>query len=169
MTCAWRFSSSVSLAQPVMVMMTSSEKDPVRLPTASGVPRPSWEEYFCKMAELVASRAACTRSQVGAVIVASNRVIATGYNGAPAGQLECTEGGCPRGLLSLAECASTQTDPTSGYDNCISAHAEINALLFAGPAARGATLYVTRAPCPWCAKVVAAAGIEKVIVATSRT
>lgn len=144
--------------------MEKLAEQPLELPTASGNPRPSWDDYFCSMSQLVATRAACTRSQVGAVIVKQNRVISTGYNGAPAGELECTQGGCPRGLLSTDECPSTSTDPTSGYDNCISAHAEINALLFAGPDAAGATLYVTRAPCPWCAKVVRAAGIERVVV-----
>ena len=57
--------------------------------------RASWDEYFMEIAEIVKTRATCLRRQVGAVIVKDNRIITTGYNGAPAGLKHCTEmGGC---------------------------------------------------------------------------
>jgi diaminohydroxyphosphoribosylaminopyrimidine deaminase/5-amino-6-(5-phosphoribosylamino)uracil reductase len=51
------------------------------------------------------------------------------------------------------------------------AHAEVNALAAAGPAARGATLYVTLEPCchhgktPPCTDAIVRAGIERVVAA----
>ncbi len=53
------------------------------------------------------------------------------------------------------------------------AHAEVNALDDAGPAARGATLYVTLEPCnhhgrtPPCTQRVLAAGVRRMILETS--
>lgn len=120
--------------------------------------RVSWHEYFLHIAAAVSTRAACTRSQVGAVLVKDNRIISTGYNGAPAGDVHCTDGGCPRGLMSYEELPAG-----SDYASCVALHAEINCLAYARDEARGGTLYITRSPCDWCAKVIRAFGIEDVI------
>ena len=53
--------------------------------------RVSWDEYFMQIAEIVKTRSTCLRRQVGAVIVRENRIITTGYNGAPSGLRHCTE------------------------------------------------------------------------------
>lgn len=45
--------------------------------------RVSWDEYFMEIAEIVKTRSTCMRRQIGAVIVKDNRIITTGYNGAP--------------------------------------------------------------------------------------
>ena len=55
--------------------------------------RDSWDEYFMKIAEIVKTRSTCLRREVGAVIVKDNRIITTGYNGAPSGLMHCTEMG----------------------------------------------------------------------------
>lgn len=120
--------------------------------------RPDWDTYFLEIAGTVAKRAACTRSRVGAVLVKDNRIVSTGYNGAPAGETHCTEGGCPRGRMSYEELAAN-----SSYDNCIALHAEINCLAYSRDEARGGTMYITRAPCPWCSKVLKAFGVERVV------
>ena len=123
--------------------------------------RPSWDDYFLAMAEAVALRADCTRSQVGAVLVNHrNEVRGTGYNGAPAGVPGCaTSGACPRGQLTVGECARN-----SDYSNCIADHAERNALRYA-PAEElpGATVYTTREPCPSCSTLLEAARIRRVV------
>ena len=46
------------------------------------ITRLSWDEYFMKLAWLVAERATCVRHHVGAVIVRDKRILTTGYNGA---------------------------------------------------------------------------------------
>jgi len=113
--------------------------------------RPSWDEYFMMMAkDVVAKRATCPRRQVGAVLVRDKRIITTGYNGSPSGMPHCTEVGC-----RLHE------------GHCIRAiHAEQNAIVQAalyGVSTRGATCYVTAAPCVTCANLLVAAGIVRVV------
>src|SRR5674536_156249 len=93
---------------------------------------PDWDTYFLGIAQAVSTRAKCRRRKVGAVLVVERRIIATGYNGAPPGELDCLEGACPRGLLS-----SEQVPGLGDYDRpgtpgfCIAIHGEVNALLFA--------------------------------------
>lgn len=122
--------------------------------------RISWDNYFMEMAELTARRSTCLRRHVGAVIVKDKHVIATGYNGAPAGIAHCDErGGCLREKL----------DVPSGqrHELCMALHAEQNAIIQAaslGQSVEGATIYVTHQPCVICAKMIINAGIDKIIV-----
>ena len=144
--------------------------------------RPGWDAYFMAGAEWVATRADCTRSAVGAILVnASNEVRGTGYNGAPAGVPGCaTAGACPRGrhgriplpnIVGLFNCRCGKgwpcpdaSPPDSDYSNCTADHAERNAIRHTRPEERlGATLYTTRAPCPSCWTLIVAAGIRRVV------
>jgi len=123
--------------------------------------RPSWDEWALAVAEVVATRADCSRAQVGAVILSrTHRVLAVGYNGAIAGIPGCASAGnCPRGRMSTDECARD-----SDYSNCIATHAERNAIEHADPyELAGATLYVTRKPCPACQTLIEASGIKTTI------
>ena len=60
--------------------------------------RPSWDEYFMQVANVVKSRSTCLSSAKGAVLVNGRQIISTGYNGTPAGTKHCDEGGCARCL-----------------------------------------------------------------------
>ena len=120
--------------------------------------RPGWDAYFLAIAQAVATRADCTRRQIGCVLVLDNRVIATGYNGAPAGDDGCLSGACPRGRLSYNE-----VPKDSPYDNCIAVHAEANALIYARTSCVGATAYITDTPCPSCLKLLRGAGIDRIV------
>ncbi|RYH20148.1 MAG: cell division protein DedD [Alcaligenaceae bacterium] len=116
--------------------------------------RPDWTEYFLDIARAVAKRSDCERDQVGAVVVKDRRIRATGYNGAPSGQPGCLS--CPRRTSSCT--------PGSSYDNCVAIHAEANALLYCDREDLiGATLYITRAPCYACEKLIAATGVEHIV------
>ncbi|KKM77674.1 hypothetical protein LCGC14_1367660 [marine sediment metagenome] len=53
--------------------------------------RISWDEYFFKIAELVATRATCPRKSVGSVLVKDKKIIGTGYNGAKSGEPHCLD------------------------------------------------------------------------------
>ena len=122
--------------------------------------RPSWDEYFMTITGVVASRSTCLRRQVGSIVVRDNRILATGYNGAPAGLRHCLEVGCVR---------QRQGVPSGQrHELCRGLHAEQNALIQAavyGIAIQGASFYVTHQPCVLCAKMMANAGIHKVVFA----
>ena len=128
--------------------------------------RPGWHDWGVGIAYAVAQRADCTRRRVGAVVFdEANRILATGYNGAPAGRVGCLEGGCPRGSLGHDELPpdAPYEDPASpGF--CISIHAESNALLFADPVRRrGGWIAITHPTCPGCQKLLANSGLATAI------
>ncbi|MFH0777768.1 MAG: dCMP deaminase family protein [Candidatus Eisenbacteria bacterium] len=117
-----------------------------------------WDEYFMKIAYLVAERSTCTRHHVGAVVVMSKRLLTTGYNGAPSGVRDCLELGCLRDERGI----------TSGekHEICRAIHAEQNAVIQAGLhgiSINGATLYCTHTPCILCAKILVNARIRRVV------
>lgn len=118
--------------------------------------RPSWDDYFMDIAELVASRSTCLRRQVGAVIVKDRRIISTGYNGAPRGVSHCLDVGCLREQLGVPS--------GERHELCRAVHAEQNAIIQAalhGVSTNGATLYCTTQPCVLCAKMLLNAGIKE--------
>ncbi len=112
--------------------------------------RPTWDEYFMRIAQDVSSRATCNRRKVGAVVVLEKRILTTGYNGSPHGLPHCTDVGCK---MQDGHCIRTL-------------HAEQNAIIqgaLYGVSLRGSTLYVTCQPCNNCAKMIINAGIIKVV------
>ena len=124
--------------------------------------RPTWDEWGLTLAAAVATRADCTRRQVGAVIMTPDRsIVATGYNGAPSGMPGClTDGACPRGRSDVEPGSSYDTGPGS----CLALHAEPNALLQASLTDMGgSTMYVTDEPCPGCWRMISGTPIKTVI------
>lgn len=119
--------------------------------------RPGWDDYFLTIAAAVSSRADCTRAQHGAVVVKDHRIVATGYNGAPAGRPGCaSDGMCPRGQSDVPSLSSYD----SGPGMCIAVHAEANALLYSDRAGtEGSTVYITGPPCGGCEKLMMGAGV----------
>lgn len=83
--------------------------------------RPSWDEYFMKLANEVATRTTCLRRGVGALIVKERRILATGYNGVPTGLRHCDVTGCLRQQLRVPS--------GQRHEICRGLHAEQNALL----------------------------------------
>ena len=113
--------------------------------------RPSWDDYFLAVAKAISTRASCPRASVGAVIVPpEQRILATGYNGAPSGEADCLEAGC---LMEDNHCQRA-------------IHAEVNAVAYAarhGVALRGSVLYLYESrelgSCRECVKVLRGAGV----------
>lgn len=122
------------------------------------ITRPSWDEYFLELAGLIARRSTCLRRNVGAVLVKEERIIATGYNGAPRGLQHCLDAGCLRQEKGIPS--------GQRYELCRGVHAEQNAIInaaFYGVSTRDAVLYCTNQPCIICARMIINAGIIKVI------
>ena len=111
-----------------------------------------------KMADLASERSTCIRRHVGAVAVKDNHILATGYNGAPKGQIHCYENGCLREEMNVPS--------GERHELCRAVHAEQNLICQAalhGISLAGATLYCTNQPCSICAKLIVNAGIKQVI------
>ena len=124
------------------------------------IKRPSWDEYFISIAKLVSTRSTCLRRRVGSVLVRNKKILATGYNGAPANILHCEKTGCLRETLKVPS--------GQRHELCRGLHAEQNAFLQAalhGTSVKGAILYSTTQPCIICTKMLINAGINEIIVA----
>ncbi len=122
------------------------------------VRRPGLDEYFLKIASVVAERATCRRHNVGAVAVRDKHILSTGYNGAAAGVKDCLELGCLRDELKI--------ESGTRHEICRGIHAEQNAIIQAslhGVSLEGATLYCTHTPCILCAKMLANARIKRFV------
>ena len=110
----------------------------------------TWLSYFMNVARVIASKSKDPSTKVGAIAVdtTTKRILATGYNGFPAG---------------VKENAERWERPTK---YAFVAHSELNIVASAarfGIKLTGSTLFVTLHPCVDCAKVIASAGFKNVI------
>jgi len=109
----------------------------------------------------VASRSTCLRRQVGAIVTVDNRIVATGYNGAPSGVRSCDElGYCNKDRQGLPS--------GTGHDQCLASHSEqncINSAARSGVSINGGSIYVNVRPCVHCAKSIINAGIRRIVYA----
>ena len=113
-------------------------------------PRVSWDAYFMNIAREVATRSTCARKHVGATIVRDKVILSTGYNGSIRGMPHCDEAGH---MMEDGHCVRT-------------IHAESNAIIQAathGTRIEGASIYVTASPCWNCFKMIANAGLTRVV------
>ena len=120
--------------------------------------RPDSDEYFLKIASVVAERATCRRHHIGAVAVKNKHILATGYNGAPAGFKDCLELGCLRDEMKIPSAQNPEI--------CRAIHAEQNVIIQAalhGVSLEGSTIYATHMPCRQCAKMLVNARIKRYV------
>jgi dCMP deaminase len=118
--------------------------------------RPNIDEYFLKIASVVAERSTCLRHHMGAVAVKDKRILTTGYNGAAAGVKDCLELGCLRDEKNIPSGTRTEI--------CRAIHAEQNVIIQAalhGVSLEGCTIYCTHTPCILCAKMMVNAKIKR--------
>lgn len=116
------------------------------------------DEYFLKIASVVAERSTCCRHHVGAVAVRNKHMLATGYNGAPSGLKDCLELGCLRDELDIPS--------GQRQEICRGIHAEQNVIIQAslhGVSLEGGTIYATHTPCVLCAKMLVNAKIKRFV------
>ena len=126
------------------------------LPIKEHPTRITMDDYGLELAAVVAKRAACTRRQVGAVIIGPDkRIMSTGYNGMQPGAVECSDGGCPRGAYTHEQIPGLLGN--GGHEvPCTARHAERNAIEYINPRMYRpdwlprSTIYITCQPCPDC-------------------
>lgn len=124
------------------------------------IKRPSWDEAHMFDAIRAATRSSCLIRPVGAVLVRDNRVIASGYNGAPPKIKSCLDNGeCFYQRIAFEDSKKGLGDYAQLKEErkflCIAAHGEVNALsqcAMYGPSSLGSTLYITNLPCPSCTR-----------------
>ena len=120
--------------------------------------RPDADEYFLKIASVVAERSTCRRHHVGAVAARDKHILATGYTGAPSGSKDCLELGCLRNELNIPS--------GERHEICRGIHAEQNVIIQAalhGVSLEGSTFYATHTPCILCAKMLVNAKIKRYV------
>ena len=120
--------------------------------------RPGTDEYFLKIASVVAERSTCRRHHVGAVAVKDKHILATGYNGAPSGLKDCLELGCLRDEMNIPS--------GTRHEICRGTHAEQNVIIQAslhGISLEGSAIYATHTPCRLCAKMLVNAKIKRYV------
>jgi len=116
------------------------------------------DDYFLKIASVVAERSTCRRHHVGAVAVRDKHILATGYNGAAAGIKDCLELGCLRDEMKIPS--------GTRHEICRGIHAEQNVIVQAGlhgVSLEGSTIYCTHTPCILCAKMLVNAKIRRYV------
>ncbi len=116
------------------------------------------DDYFLKIASVVAERSTCRRHHVGAVAVRDKHILATGYNGAPSGAKDCLELGCLRDELGIPS--------GERHEICRGVHAEQNVIIQAalhGLSLEGSTIYCTHTSCVLCAKMLVNARIKRFV------
>jgi len=131
------------------------------------IKRPTWDEYFIQIAQVVAKRSTCLRRFYGSVIVKDKILISTGFNGSARGEINCVDAG---------ECVREKLKVPKGerYELCAAVHAEQNAIINGDPVKmKNATIYITGfnfdgttasgEPCLMCMRMIKNAMIKKVV------
>lgn len=141
--------------------------------------RISKDEYYLNIALAVSKRSTCLKRHYGCIIVKDDRIVATGYNGSPRGDVNCCD---------LGRCKREHAERYSDYSSCNAVHAEQNAIISASAEElKGSVLYLAcdahmavcdnddnickeyyvedefPLPCPLCAVMIKNAGIAKVV------
>lgn len=115
--------------------------------------RPAWDDYFMSIAKIIATRSTCDRLRAGSVLVKNNRIISTGYNGAPPGMPHCD--GESGHKMEEGHCVRT----VHSEENCI-----LQAAVLGGTSTQGSTLYTTYSPCYHCFKKLVVGGVKRMVV-----
>lgn len=129
-------------------------------PVEGTMKRMPWPDYFMNITYMVGERSTCTRRMVGAIAVKDKHILATGYNGAPAGVPHCLEVGCLREQLGIPS--------GQRHEICRGLHAEQNVIIQAavhGINISGADIYCTTHPCVLCSKMLINCGVAAIYYA----
>lgn len=112
--------------------------------------RPTWNDMYMEIAEVVAKRSKDPHTKVGAVLVKDNRILGIGYNAEP---------------KNFTYNFDWNSDEKYNYV----IHAELNAIAnatFFGNSIEGSSIYLTLSPCHECMKLLVQYGVKIVYYKT---
>lgn len=141
------------------------------------IKRPNLDEYFMILAKVVSIRSTCNSRHNGCVIAKGKQVLSTGYNGALPGCEHCSDYYTQPPILFSSHPFITREKPFCARRNmniedadkqsfCSASHAEANAVAQAakkGIPIDGSTAFCTLSPCYNCLKMLAVAGIKRIV------
>lgn len=129
--------------------------------------RISRDAWSLALAVVTAQRSTCLRRSVGCVLLnAQGQVLATGYNGVPAGWPHCNEptsGKNDKIPVYEHACAGAAAASGQDLDSCSAIHAEQNALLQCPDVGLIEACYVTTSPCVTCVKLLLNTGCRRIV------
>lgn len=116
--------------------------------------RPTVDEYFTIMAMHASSRGSCIRRRVGCILTNDkNHVVATGYNGPPASEPNCTE----------EPCEGAKAPSGTALHLCRAVHGEHNAIMQCNNIFQIKTAYVTASPCMQCTEKLLETSCQRIV------
>jgi dCMP deaminase len=116
--------------------------------------RPTKQETFMKVAQVLSEQSTCKRRKVGAILVNKrHHIISTGYNGNASGLEHCINSNCKGSNFLSGE----------GLELCEAIHAEQNALLQCTNVYDIESIYVTTPPCTTCTKLLLNTSCKEII------
>ncbi|MFY0643512.1 MAG: AAA family ATPase [Bacteroidia bacterium] len=148
----YKFTNDGSLEELFTQVDTALEDIAAKAKNVSRQDYISWDEYFMGVSLLSGRRSKDPSTQVGACIIdEENKIIATGYNGAPRG-------------IDDEEFPWSREGDFLDTKYAYVCHAELNAILNATKESlKNCTIYVALFPCNECAKTIIQSGIKKVV------
>lgn len=131
------------------------------MPIFPMIKRPTWDEYWMQVAQVISTRSTCLRRQIGCVITLDNQILSSGYNGSCRKLENCSD---TQVCLRDQHCIPSGTRLEQDH----AVHAEQNALLNLPFNLKYQnkylpTMYITTYPCPICAKLLIQAGIRRIV------
>ena len=117
--------------------------------------RISRDEWGLRLAQITSLRSTCLRRQVGCILTDSRGIVlATGFNGVPAGLPHCNEG---------YPCPGAEAPSGQALDQCRAIHAEQNALIQLTRPYEVETVYTTTFPCTHCIKMLMNTSASRIV------
>jgi dCMP deaminase len=122
-----------------------------------------WDKTFLRVAKELGDMSHCVSRQVGAIAVLDGRILSSGINGTPKGELNCDEKFEKGGFGHLWDVGQHRA-----WSDIHEIHAEMNLIMFAakhGTSLDNSTLYSTLQPCLQCCKNIMQVGVKRIVFA----
>lgn len=124
------------------------------------------DKTFIDIADSISKLSNCRSFNVGCVIVKDGRMLTSGYNGTPAGFMNCSDKFEAKPMHFGPPQPWCKREEHHEFSENFEIHGELNAILYAarhGICIEGSTLYCTLQPCRNCLKNLCQSGIVRIV------